>query len=88
MFSPLADLFFFRSRSLADERKRGGDTPMPVLAGWLAFVGPGGAQPLLRHASPSPKPCVPLLRAAAAATHTATPVCARALRAAPQPSEG
>lgn len=25
---------------------------MPMLAG---FVGPGGAQPLLRHASPSPK---------------------------------
>lgn len=42
---------------------------MPMLAG---FVGPGGAQPLLRHASPSPKPCVPLPRAAAAVTYTAT----------------
>lgn len=54
----------------------GGDTNASA-AGWLAFVGPGGAQPLLRHVSPSLKPCVPLLRAAAAATYTATSVRAR-----------
>lgn len=43
---------FFQTRPLA--RTRGGPTPMP----WprrRGFIGPGGAQPLLRHASPSPK---------------------------------
>jgi len=44
----------FQTRSFV-ERKEGererGPTPMPGLAAWLQ-PGPGGAQPLLRHASP------------------------------------
>jgi len=74
VFFPLSGLFF-RSRSLADEGMEGVDANANA-AGWLSS-GPGGAQPLLQHASPSPKPCVPLLRAAAAATYTATSVRAR-----------
>jgi len=43
---------FFRLVLSLTERG-GGATPMPELAGWLGFSrGPGGAQPLLRHASP------------------------------------
>jgi len=69
----LSLFFFFYLRPVLST-----STPMPMLAG---FVGPGGAQPLLRHASPSPKSRVfRSLRAAAAATYTEAYARARSLR--------